>query len=362
MAEANPTFPPHVLRCKSSFDISGEPTYLFGLASNCSCSNGSNSSLIAATASNHVIKIYCRETLQPQGLLKGHEEAITGLRFSHSTPSMLLSCSNDKTVRVWDLRSPGQHVMMFKAKPRVPLCSFDLNCADSMIAAGAELLEEEEDAYLFFWDIRSTKVLEKFSESHNDDITQVKFHPSHPSQLASGSTDGLVCFYDITKLDEDEAIMSVLNTESSVANVGFFGPQYEYIYSLTHTETFHVWNGVEASLLSNQKNVRECLLEKHKLKVDYLVDCTYHEASQRLFIIAGDHKGSVYVTHANVDSLVPVECLTGGHSATVRCAHWEYQSDSIVTGGEDALLCHWQAEGSIAPSSLESNLSNRPSS
>ena len=37
------------------------------------------------------------------------------------------------------------------AKPRTPLCSFDLNCSDSMIAAGGELLEEEEDAYLFFW-------------------------------------------------------------------------------------------------------------------------------------------------------------------------------------------------------------------
>ena len=33
----------------------------------------------------------------------------------------------------------------------MPLCSFDLNCSDTMIAAGAELLEEEEDAYLFFW-------------------------------------------------------------------------------------------------------------------------------------------------------------------------------------------------------------------
>lgn len=36
-------------------------------------------------------------------------------------------------------------------------------------------------------------------------------------------------------------------------------------------------------------------------------------------------RGSVYVTHANVGSIVPVECLTGGHSATVRCAHWEHQ-------------------------------------
>lgn len=29
------------------------------------------------------------------------------------------------------------------------------------------------------------------------------------------------------------------------ANLGYFGPQYEYIYSLTHTETFHVWNAME---------------------------------------------------------------------------------------------------------------------
>lgn len=35
--------------------------------------------------------------------------------------------------------------------------------------------------------------------------------------------------------------------------------------------------------------------------------------------------GTVYVTHANVSSIVPVECLTGGHSATVRCVHWEHQ-------------------------------------
>ena len=30
--------------------------------------------------------------------------------------------------------------------------------------------------------------------------------------------DGLVCVYDITNLNEDDAIMSVLNTESSVVS------------------------------------------------------------------------------------------------------------------------------------------------
>ena len=38
------------------------------------------------------------------------------------------------------------------------------------------------------------------------------------------------------------------------------------------------------------------------------------------------------MTHANVDSLVPVECLTGGHSATVRCAHWEHKVFLLFIG------------------------------
>ena len=30
--------------------------------------------------------------------------------------------------------------------------------------------------------------------------------------------------------------------------------------------------------------------ERHKIQVDYLIDCTYNDVTQRLFIIAGDHR------------------------------------------------------------------------
>ena len=38
------------------------------------------------------------------------------------------------------------------------------------------------------------------------------------------------------------------------------------------------------------------------------------------------------MTHANVDNLMPVERLTGGHTATVRCAHWEHKVFHHVIG------------------------------
>ena len=47
-------------------------------------------------------------------------------------------------------------------------------------------------------------------------LFQVKFHPERRDILVSGSTDGLVCLFDISKPSEDEALYGTLNSESSV--------------------------------------------------------------------------------------------------------------------------------------------------
>lgn len=46
-------------------------------------------------------------------------------------------------------------------------------------------------------------------------------------------------------MDEDDSIATVMNSESSVAKVGFFGPSYEYLYCNTHIESLYIWNAVE---------------------------------------------------------------------------------------------------------------------
>lgn len=46
----------------------------------------------------------------------------------------------------------------------------------------------------------------------------MKFHPSQPDSLATGSTDGLVCVFDISQTSEDDAILWTFNTESSVVS------------------------------------------------------------------------------------------------------------------------------------------------
>jgi hypothetical protein len=52
-----------------------------------------------------------------------------------------------------------------------PLSDFDIACNKLFICGGTELIEN--DAFLLFWDVRSTNLLGGYWESHTDDITQV---------------------------------------------------------------------------------------------------------------------------------------------------------------------------------------------
>lgn len=95
-----------------------------------------------------------------------------------------------------------------------PILTFDLSVGDQFLCAGTELVKE--DAYLLFWDLRSSKLMGAYWESHSDDVTTVKFHPTKPNLLASGSTDGLLNVYDLLEETEDDALLYSFNTDSSV--------------------------------------------------------------------------------------------------------------------------------------------------
>lgn len=70
---------------------------------------------------------------------------------------------------------------------------------------------------------------------------KIECHPSIPSQMISASTDGLINNYDVMDFDEQEALISVMNSGSSVTKAGYFGPEAEYVYCLTHIETFSLF-------------------------------------------------------------------------------------------------------------------------
>ena len=52
-------------------------------------------------------------------------------------------------------------------------------------------MDKENESYVVFWDLRSGGCVGSYSESHTDDITQVKFHPSKDNIIATGKAFGV---------------------------------------------------------------------------------------------------------------------------------------------------------------------------
>ncbi|XP_062433250.1 WD repeat-containing protein 89 [Rhea pennata] len=349
------------LRIAKRSMLSEEPAYLLDV--DVSKSTQSESSrFVAVSCSNKSIRLYNRETLNFLREYSSCPGILNGVRFAHTCDSTVFSACSDGTVKCWDIRLATQKaVQIFSGYPSNVFISFDINCSDLIICAGTEKVEK--DTFLVFWDARgdtscastSKEPLGVYSESHNDDITKICFHPIKPSLVVSGSTDGLVNVFDINKDNEDDALISTCNSDSSVSFIGWSGKDYKQVYCLTHDEGFCWWDLAhldteESITLLHILDVREAVCTENS-SLNYLVGGLYHEKADKLLLIGGTSTGNIHLINCGLDGLSLVGTLRGGHAAAVRSFCWDMTDESLLTGGEDAQLLLWKpgaAEKSVA--------------
>ncbi|XP_034063145.1 LOW QUALITY PROTEIN: WD repeat-containing protein 89 [Gymnodraco acuticeps] len=322
-----------------------EPTYLLDVALQ-------PAGLLAVSCSNFTIHLHNKDTLSLVGQYQGHSGPLCGVVFSHTSPDSLYSGSADGTVRGWDVRRPGSEaVQVFKSGPSHNYCSFDLNCSDTLLCAGTEQVNDE-DSFLVFWDVRKPggKLLGVYSESHSDDITQVCFHPREKDRLASGSTDGLVNVFDLSRGGEDEALLATCNSDSSAGSVCWSGAEFTQLLCLSHDEGLHLWDlgqldTDEPLTIFSTSDARGLPLLADGGGVDYLVGCRWLQEAQRLLVVGGKNSGDLHLMECDHAGLRLLRTLEGGHSSTVRCFLWDAAGEALFTGGEDAQLLLWKPGG-----------------
>lgn len=124
-------------------------------------------------------------------------------------------------------------------------------------------------------------------ESHNDDITQVKFHPTDGKYILSGSTDGLVSLSD-TRIPEEsgDALIQVIN-HGSIHKTGFLTDKT--VYALSHDEQFsiHPVNNPEAG--SNEPRPTSFGDIRLKASCDYAIDILSMNQGNVL-VLGANHK------------------------------------------------------------------------
>lgn len=185
----------------------------------------------ASSTSGGSVNLYLLQQLSNVPILKlekAHESSINLMK--DIGENTLGSCSTDG-LKIWDLRTSSVKPIHTLTNAKTSnFLSFDY--FNNLLAGGTELVGA--DAELHIWDLRNTtNVVRSFIDSHNDDITDIKFHPNSRF-LMSGSTDGCVNIYDLDQEDEEDALHQVINY-ASVHSCNFI--QDKRISVLSHMET-----------------------------------------------------------------------------------------------------------------------------
>ncbi len=298
-------------------------------------------SLIAASLSSMSISI--NDTfLKPVCKLECiHSDRINGIKFFQHHPQILVSTSDDQSIRLWDLRQNfGGPVQDIRAGEAV---------MDVAVGHDDALLACAVGTRVVFYDIRSSGMtswataavqLGEYADVHNDTINQVRFHPLRKTELTTSSEDGLICTFNTAVCEGEEAVVSIMNTECPVRRFGFFGETSEGLYCLSTVETASFWHPLSAQRIGLFPNIRE------DFGLDYLVDCFY--SGGNLHLLGGNHNGDGQLFSITPTDSTPLAKIKGGHSSTIRsCTQTTGNSPIFITGGEDAKLCAW--ESSMTP-------------
>ncbi|EJS41220.1 YNL035C [Saccharomyces arboricola H-6] len=288
--------------------------------------------------SNGEIRLLDWDTGKPSQKVKASETAINDLKVIESdfVAGHLVSSASIDMVKVFDMRT-NDCIAKLHNETNSPFISLDSR--HGLLACGTEL--QGIDAAVHIYDIRKWDTpLRSLMDSHHDDVTCVKFHPSDVNVLLSGSTDGYTNIYDLRQDEEEDALHQVINY-ASIHSCGWLSPKR--IYTLSHMETFAIHELNDKSDVLKEPQPADFGDIRETWNCDYVVDIypgliatgkTEQGAAELRISPFKDEKvdidNGIVIPHAHGDEVVRDIFIPAQHS------------DILYSCGEDGCVKTWK--------------------
>lgn len=298
----------------------------------------SSTGLVASVSTNSLHLIASDLSRSLHEIKNAHSGTITGLKpFTQHT---VVSSGAKEGIRIWDFRESNVNkpVLEFTYKSEVPILSIDTK--SNFVAAGTELVGV--DAGVHIWDIRNlSKTFVSYIDSHNDDVTDVKFHPTDNNALLSGSTDGLVNVYNCSIQDEDDAVYQTINHGASIHSMGFLSEKR--IFALSHMETFSIYQVADPDENVPEPKPIEFGDVREAWGCEYVIDMfpsyigagNYEKQNFKLIPFANEQP--------DISNVIEFE---GGHGEeVVRSLFIDDARNKVYSAGEDGVVRLWSVDG-----------------
>ena len=309
---------------------------------------------LSCALSNGDIKVFDNERLEPvQSYTNTHKGMLLTDLQTGSDPHMLISSRMNGEIVLYDVRQATKPAHSLTLPKNEGALSVSLGYDGVLAAVGGV------KAHVHFFDVRQAgTLLGSYIDSHTEEVTRVRFQSKTSSLLVSASEDGLSCIFDTSQPSEELALKSVLNIQTPLREVGFFGPSLEGVYCLTGSETLSVWHHDSAQRICDfGLDIRSKLSQiSGGTPIEYLVNCFWNVPQQKLLLLACNHSGDGGIFKVDAGAISIEHLLQGGHQGDIRSG-CTLSSNRYATVGEDARLCEWNSCDDAIPQSKTTEVS-----
>ncbi|KAG2337370.1 WD40 repeat-like protein [Suillus weaverae] len=168
-------------------------------------------------------------SLSPIRLLIGHTDWVDEVAFSkNGNKFKIISTSNDRTVRIWDVATGTQEKLLKGHAGRTDGLAVSMD--------GRRIVSGAQDGKIIIWDA-DTKEIIKCLSHHTDRVICIQFSPDE-QRLASASSDGTL---KIWNAETWELVFDIDDHQDKVWTVAF-APNGTKFASGSYDQTVRIWN------------------------------------------------------------------------------------------------------------------------
>ncbi|CAG2166909.1 unnamed protein product [Oppiella nova] len=280
-------------------------------------------------------------------ILDGHTSDVNWVDFTGT--KLLVSASNDKTVRLWESDDSG----LFKQISLSPLVGhhYGVNCVrfspfGTIIASGST------DGNIILWNTHTGEQVVKLTHDSGGGIRVCSFSPSS-SMLASGGDDESLVIWDIStrsmirSLADHEAMITActfspdscyLISGSSAGDLKLWDSKYGHAKCLFTTAEAHDL-GVLGCDFSSQYEVN---VSDGPLQSFYLLASCGNDDLVKLWHVRGGLKSTITLSHS-----------LKGHNGNVNCCRFNTDGSLLASAAGDKLVIIWNPQNGVLVHKLE---------
>lgn len=195
-------------------------------------STGDNITQDESHSNVHVIRLW------------GHSGPVYGATFVHPMSDLMLTCSEDSSIRCWNREGC---VRVYSEGHTGPIWSIDVSSLGLHFATGSR------DTTAQLWDVEIKNPLRIFA-GHTQDVDCIEFHPNC-KYLATGSSDKTIRMWSVT----DAKSLRMFTGHRNSVNCVVFSPDGQYLASAGDDRRIKIWDLRTSNVLKEFKGHQDSI-------------------------------------------------------------------------------------------------------